>query len=597
MKRNNILYSILLMILLGVATSCEDYLEKAPDEDLDLEAVFASEYYAEQFLSSAYWNTPWELNFTNDWGQNPFVGAADELDYPYTNCFAYFMNNGSWTPDNVLRDVSNLAYQGIRKTNIFLANVDKVPMDEQKRQGWIGEAIFLRAFFHFQLIRIYGPTHIYERVFETNDNFAETTIRMPLDQCVDFIANECDRATTYLKMKEGPDRYGRATKAAAMALKSRLLLYRASPLWNGNPDYANFTDKEGNHLFPTAYDAERWKIAADYTKKCIEEMEAGGYGLYYAESGDPLDNYRYLFTEHWNKEIIFAKNMEFYDQMERAAGPLSLGGWSGLCPTQELVDAYEMANGKTPILGYNADGSPIINPESGYSEDGFKTEAHPKGYYPENTFNMFVEREPRFYATVTYTGSHWRGRQIDFRMGAPDGRGGGPDYSTTGYLMRKFLDENGVDLPKGIFVKKTWNYFRMAEIYLNYAEALNEASGPVSDVYKYMNMIRTRAGLPNLKTGLTKDQMRERIRHERQVELALETHRYFDCNRWKISDQVKAVHGMDINARDDNFFKRTWVENRVFDAPKHYLWPFHQEEVNKNPDTFVQNPGWSGAKN
>ena len=317
MKRINIVCITLLMILLGVNTSCADYLDKAPDEDLTLDDVFTRENYAEQFLSSIYWNMPWELNFTNDWGHNPFVGAADELDYPYTNCFAYFMNNGSWTPDNVLKDISNMAYQGIRKTNIFLENVAKVPMDESKRAGWIGEATFLRAFFHFQLLRIYGPIHITEKVFDPNEDFSELCKRMPLDQCVDFITNECDKAGGMLKMKEGADRYGRVTKAAAMALKARALLYRASPLWNGNPDYANFTDKEGNHLFPLSYEAERWKIAAEYTKTCIDEMEKAGYGLYYAPSGDPMENYRYLFVENWNKEIIFAKNVAIYDQMEQ----------------------------------------------------------------------------------------------------------------------------------------------------------------------------------------------------------------------------------------------------------------------------------------
>lgn len=117
MKRINIVCITLLMILLGVNTSCADYLDKAPDEDLTLDDVFTRENYAEQFLSSIYWNMPWELNFTNDWGHNPFVGAADELDYPYTNCFAYFMNNGSWTPDNVLKDITNY-YLTVPKSNV-----------------------------------------------------------------------------------------------------------------------------------------------------------------------------------------------------------------------------------------------------------------------------------------------------------------------------------------------------------------------------------------------------------------------------------------------------------------------------------------------
>ena len=565
MKRINIVCITLLMILLGVNTSCADYLDKAPDEDLTLDDVFTRENYAEQFLSSIYWNMPWELNFTNDWGHNPFVGAADELDYPYTNCFAYFMNNGSWTPDNVLKDISNMAYQGIRKTNIFLENVAKVPMDESKRAGWIGEATFLRAFFHFQLLRIYGPIHITEKVFDPNEDFSELCKRMPLDQCVDFITNECDKAGGMLKMKEGADRYGRVTKAAAMALKARALLYRASPLWNGNPDYANFTDKEGNHLFPLSYEAERWKIAAEYTKTCIDEMEKAGYGLYYAPSGDPMENYRYLFVENWNKEIIFAKNVAIYDQMERAAAPLSLGGWSGLCPTQELVDAYEMADGTD-----------------------FSWNIH--------AANPYVGREPRFYASINFNGQQWRGRQLEFWQGGKDGINVSKvDYCCTGYLLRKTADE-GVDVINGKGgMKEASILFRVGSLYLDYAEALNEAEGPVDDVYKYVDAIRKRAGLPGLAKGLDKDKMRERIQHERQIELAFEAgHRYFDCHRWKIAEKTDNgyMHGMNITATNKvDYSKRSTVgDSRVFEK-KHYLFPIPQSEMDKRIG-LVQSPYW-----
>src|SRR5690606_17079120 len=189
---------------------------------------------------------------------------------------------------------------------------------------------------------------------------------------------------------------------AALALKARILLYMASPLWNGNPDYIGFADKEGTLLFPQSYDPERWATAAAAAKECIDLLEDHDYGLYYAPSGDPVDNYQRLFLEVYNKEIIFARNMGTFAQIEQVSAPNGMGGWSGNAPTQEIVDAYEMSNGETPILGYNDDLTPIINPESGYQETGYTDMAHPRGYYPDNVRNMYVDREPRFYASINY---------------------------------------------------------------------------------------------------------------------------------------------------------------------------------------------------
>jgi hypothetical protein len=285
-----------------------------------------------------------------------------------------------------------------------------------------------------------------------------------------------------------------------------------------------------------------------------------------------------------------------FTQLEFISSPNGMGGWSGLCPTQEMVDAYEMSNGMAPITDYNADGTPIINPASGYTESGYASADGPNGYYVAGVSNMYANREPRFYASINFNGASWRGRQIQFYRTGLDGRKGGPDYTTTGYLMRKFLDPQ-VDIPQGRFTLKTWIYFRLGEEYLNYAEALNEAEGPGTEVYDRVNAIRTRVGLPSLPAGLSQDEMRARIQHERRIELAFETERYFDTHRWKIAPatQGRPIHGMNIaegtSIQDNSFYKRTFVENRVFVSPKHYLWPIPQNEINRNPN-LVQNPGW-----
>lgn len=581
-------------MLLVCATSCKkDYLDKTPNDDLTIDEVFQSRQYAERFLTSAYNNLPEEINF-HDWqGRNAYVGASDEMELTWTYPFAQLMTAGAWSADVIEQNVWRFNWEGIRKTSIFLENIDKTPFDdESQRNAFKGEAIFLRAFFHFLLLRAHGPIPVISHSFQSEDDFAIK--RGTLEEGANFIVAECDRAAGLLPMTVTSDKLGRATKAAALALKARLLLYMASPLFNGNPDYVNFTDKDGRKLFPSFND-QKWQIAADAAKDCIDEVEQAGYGLYKSPSNDPLRNYQELFIQRHNKEVLFARNMGTYNKLELAASPNGMGGWSGLCPTQEQVDAYEMADGTAPITGYNTDGTPIINGVSGYQEAGYATSAGT--YSPAGVRNMYVGREPRFYASINYNGAIWRGRGLQFWNSGLDGKGkGGQDFTVTGYLMKKMVDEN-VNLVQGGSTLKTWIYFRVGEQYLNYAEALNEAQGPVPDVYKYVNLIRERSGMPGLPTGLIKDTMRERIRHERRVELSFETHRYFDTRRWKIAEQTdnKNFYSMSIglgsSLQDNAFYVRTLYKKRVFDKTKHYLWPIPQLEINKVP-SLTQNPGW-----
>lgn len=599
---------IILLSFLVLMHSCKsDFLDKGPEEDITVEEAFSQRRYAEAFLTDVYASLPLENWFTDMLDPNPYIIASDEMNVPWPEKFSKLMNQGSWNAYNVVNQQWRNMYEGIRKANIFLDNIDRLPLgndfSQQDKDRWVGEAIFLRSFYHFWLLRIYGPIPIMDYAAGVADNFTELR-RQPFEACINFIVGECDKAIGLLPMRVTSDRHlGRATSAAALALKARVLLYSASPLWNGNPDYAEFSDNNGTKLFSQQYDGEKWDIAAAAIKDAIDRCESAGYQLF-SKYPDPVQNYQQLFLENNNIEVIFARNVEvpnvggyFPGYTERCAFPGSLGGWNGFNPTQQQVDSYEMENGQAPILGYHADGSPIINQASGYTEIGYATSDDERGRWLTGVSNMYVNRDPRFYATINFNGAYFIERRLEFWVSGADGRGNaGRDYNTTGYLLKKSVDPTA-NIAQGRYSLKTWIFFRLGTLYLNYAEALNEAEGPVADVYKYMNAIRNRAGMPNLPEGLSVDQMRARIRNERRVELSYETHRYFDCHRWKIAHQTDNGHiyGMNITAgahlQDDAFYKRTIVENRVFQSPKHYLFPIPQIELDKTPN-LIQNPGW-----
>ena len=600
-------YIKFLSVLLSVAffTSCADYLDKAPEEDITFEQAFQKPAYAEAFLSSAYAGLPNEMWFS-DWGDaNPYVMASDDLAMPYPEKFGKLITSGAWNAYNASgQQWINMA-ESIRKVNIFLNYIHLTPFDQKYTQAkinnWIGEAILLRALCHFFSLRIYGPIPILDHKIELNEDF-NALKRQPLDDCIQFILDECDRTIEILPVRiTNTADHGRMNAGAAYALKARLLLYRASPLFNGNPDYRNFADKEGVKLFPQENDPSYWQKAAEAAKKCIEECEKVGYKLYDKSDGDRITVLKGIFIDRNNEETILPRNVGYdggiWGLVEKCCFPRTNGGWAGTNPTQNLVDAFEMTNGIKPIQGYQGNGRPILTPGSGYVEEGYTDENDPEGRWKADVRKMYTNRDPRFYAWINFNGKEFKGRQIEWYNSGPDGRGNeSRDYNCTGYTMNKYVNEDS-DIHGGLFQRKSWIFFRMAEIYLNYAEALNEWQGPVADVYTYVNKIRTRAGMPDLPANLSKEDMRQRIRDERRVELCFETHRYFDCRRWKIAPETDngPIYGMNITAgtslRDDAFFERVVTETRIFRAPVHYLFPIIQDEIDKNQG-LVQNPGW-----
>lgn len=598
--------AIVLLLSIGFFCSCEDFLDKQPTGDMTLDDVFADRIYTQRFLSNIYSRLPVESDFADIYNGiwycgNPFVGGSDEMEIAFGGAYSHEINQGSWNSTNIL-PVWTESYAAIRECNIFLERINDVPTTQSEKDVWSGEVYFLRAFFHFMLMRTHGPIILLDKTIKTDADF-KTFKRSPIQECARFIAEDCDRAKNLLEPSKEVTEYGRATSIAALALKSRVLLYAASPLYNGNDDYADFKNPDGELLVPGGKpDLQLWQKAADAAFYCIKEAEKAGYGIYYAADNDPYSNYSDIWQVHYNKEWIFWRQCGDFRHPDQCADPISFRNSASIInPTQEIVDAYEMADGSTPISGYELKGDvlmPIINEESGYSEDHFVTEPHVKGYHPAGVWSMYANREPRFYASINFCLQEWKESTLQFYYLGKDGKSrAGSDYCKTGYLMRKLVDASYRSTPPVQVRNHHWIYFRVGELYLNYAEALNEAQGPVSDVYTYINIIRNRAGLPDLPEKLTKEQMRAKIHHERQIELAFESHRFFDVRRWKEAEETqnRQIHSMNIyagdNATDPAYYERKKVEDRVFER-KHYLFPIPQGEINMNLDNLVQNPDW-----
>ncbi|MBL7965825.1 MAG: RagB/SusD family nutrient uptake outer membrane protein [Prolixibacteraceae bacterium] len=481
-------------------------------------------------------------------GYNRYDGAmlaagCDEAVNSNLNSSVNTFNNGTWSPLRTIDDAYANYYNGIRQVNVFLANAKKaniIPMTDIPRLR--GEAFFLRAYFHFELLKRYGGVVIVNKVYNTTDDI--DLPRNTFTETVNQILADCDSASLVLPLaiaQSAASDKGRATKAAALALKSRTLLYAASPLNN------------------TGNDVVLWQKAAAVAKELIDSK---AHAL--------LPSYANIFNYSvaaYNTEVIFATAANARNDIETNNAPISYDGALGRTnPTQELVDAYEM---KTGLL--------ITDPASGY-----------------DPANPYLNRDPRLGLSIFYNGSVFKSVAVNTTVGGKDGSDKSVNATKTGYYMAKFLSSSATwNQVTNTTVRRPWVLFRYAEILLNYAEAQNEAVGPDASVYDAVNQVRKRAGIANLPVGLTQAQMRDRIRNERRVELAFEEHRFFDVRRWKIGDQVfaKPVTGMKIVANGTTLtYQRFTVENRVF-SEKNYRYPVPQSEKDKTTK-LAQNEGW-----
>ena len=540
-------------------SSCNGFLDREEDSFIDKTATFDSYNRTKQYLTYAYTLLPDGLNrFSRE---AMLASATDDAEFAIESAEIQQFNNGSWNALNNPDDVWNRYFSGISKCCTLLENTDHVNLDISRLDPdkqveyanslkdirmWRAEARFLRAYFHFELLKRYGPIPIVTSTLSINGNY-ENTPRPTMKEVVDFIAKECDIAADTLELtpwRNVNDAFGRATKGAALALKSRLLLYAASPL------YVDFGDtNEANK--PT--DVALWKSAADAAKAGIDLNQ---YEL--------ASSYADLFKNDFqNKEYIFVRRYAANSDFEKSNFPVSFGGKGGTNPSQNLVDDYEMLDG-TPF-DWND---------------------------PAKAAQPFENRDARLGATILMNMAPFKGKKV---ATYPEGADASPNPNATktGYYLRKFLNEDVNIQTGGSSGGHVVPLFRLAEIYLNYVEALNECDPTNPDIALYLNKVRNRASLPNV-SALSQEQMRTVIQHERRVELAFEEHRSWDVRRWKIASSILGTPLMGVQIERKPLGGYTYmpvkVEQRVF-QPKMYWYPIPQSEVLKLKQ-WKQNNGW-----
>ncbi|MBN8720538.1 Starch-binding associating with outer membrane [Hydrobacter penzbergensis] len=594
---------LVLLLLVLVSTGCKKFLSQVPDDRLTIEETFRNRSTAEKFLASVYSYIPreWSQRFVGNSNSGPWTGASDEAEYLWGFVASNDINIGSWDAGSWFTQVFwRDFYRGIRSASIFIDNIDKVTVDindEQKRR-YKAEARALRAMYYFYLTRIYGPVVLMGNNVIPVDVPA-SSINLPrnsMDECVEFIVSELDLAAKDLPTKPINDgNFARLTRGIALSFKARALLQAASPLYNGNTDYAALKNKDGKQLISQTYDEKKWQRAAAAYKAFIDEFVPGVYTLY--RKNDASGNYspfislRDVMLDPWNQEVIFGRpddeNARNYEVTPYHNGYASeVRGSGGLGATQRQVDAFFMANGRS-----------ITDPASGYVASGTSPFQAPDDNQNRDIFNQWVNREPRFYVNITYDNRKWlntNSGEVITRLyfKGNSGKGTSNDYCPTGYVVRKGAKLTDWRNGQGVQVQ-----YRLANLYLDYIEALNEYDPANSDILKYLNMIRDRAGIPGYGPGgldipAGKDAMRAAIWRERQVELCFENVRYFDTRRWKIAEQTDngPAMGLNIDGTLPDFYNQKPFETRVFNK-RHYFFPIPEQDINNNPQ-LVQNTGW-----
>ncbi|MBK0380822.1 RagB/SusD family nutrient uptake outer membrane protein [Mucilaginibacter segetis] len=572
-----VVYSFFIMLFLLASCKKDGFLGQTQTSNLTEETVFADSANTVDFLAGIYSNVGFSSSasrFTygpNPLNQTPNGGldaSSDEAEvYSSGGSTALAWETGTINAAVVTNDAYKICYNNIRAVNQLLKNLPGSPINTFVKTQMKAEARFLRAWYYSILLKHYGGVHL---VGDSIYNYTEQipAARNTYEECVNYIISECDAAAQDLPTVQTGVNYGRASKGACLALKSRVLLYAASPLFNGEA-----LDNNGLVGYP-AYDKERWKLAENAASAVIA---LGTYSLY-VDNSTPGIGFQTVFTKRYNTEYIFQlMRPTGNSDLEGLFDPPSRTGKNGAFPLQGLVDAFPMSNGKA-----------ITDPSSGYDPQ-----------------NPYANRDPRLDYTVIHDQTPLQNRlsagfsPVNIYQGTYNGVATGPDAvhvgTTTGYYTNKMLSPNAVAQDFTHVTDRVLPLMRYAEILLNYAEAANEYEGPTGLVYSAVEAIRQRAGLNpyQLPAGLSQTEMRKVIQNERRIELAFEGQRFWDVRRWKIAEQTDNIQtmGMEVNRNGNTVTYSTFpVRKRNFRTAM-YLWPFPQSEVAKSPE-LVQNPGY-----
>ena len=578
-----------------VLSGCDNsILEATPRDQLSNRAVFADPNLAEASLNDIYRGVGHGLNGTTLWsltddGHNTrFGGTTQHMQSLITPSSLGTMGGGRfdhylWGP----------LYKSIRNTNIFLTQIDSATFDETRRLRMKGEAFFLRAYFYHNLLRIYGGVPIIKQVYELDDDFV--IARNSFEQTVEAVVADADSAAALLPVAQSATALGRATKGAALTLKARTLMYAASDLANLNPGRLPETG------YTTPGDrAAKWRRAQAAAKSVID---LGVYSLFRgnpAQGENTADNYAALWLNPTNSEVIFgryflaSRGTVDIPNVGRYDGPNGYHNWGSNTPTQNLGDAYRMADG------------------SKFSWNN-----------PVHAASPYANRDPRFYATIHFDGSKWVPRPSDAvaldpvgiiqtftKVTLPNGNTvpgldsrAGPienwNGTYSGYYKRKAINP-AVD-HQFVSQEVPWYFFRYAEVLFDYAEASIEL-GDEAAARSAINQVRRRAGMPAIDGAFTGAALRDEYRNERRIELVFEEQRYFDARRWMIAPQAfgEAAHGIDITAQATNALDRSTYRNYTYKLidveprawnDRMYFNPIPRDEMNRN-SLLKQNPGY-----
>lgn len=539
-----------IIILLLSLSSCID-LDIENPSTISSSDVWKDPELIEMYVNNLYKNLP-------GWDRKLYNNISDEARDTNPSNSSNAVLRGDWNETNNPMDNWENSYQNIRVANEFLLNISEAQVEADVKKTATAEVRFIRALFYFDLVKRYGGIPLLTKPQGLEDDMEVS--RNTVDECFAFIIDEMNTVENDLPLEAVR---GKITKGAALALKARTYLYWASPLYNNG-------------------DNSRWQKAADAAKQVIELRK---YSLY------PDLTKLWLDMSNTNKEVIFEKQ---YGMPELSHGwdclvkPLDLAnGDAGHCtPTQELVDAFPMKNGKL------------------ISEEG-------SGYDPANPYEG---RDNRFYAYIAYNQAVISGMQggkvrhdyvLNIYLGGNDfdNPQGNPAYQVyttyTGYYTVKAVDPNNDNYGYDKGSVQPWIFFRYAEILLDFAEAQNEATGPTTEVYMALNELRNRAGIVHdIQEGLSKEEMRDLIRNERFIELCFEHHRYWDLRRWKLAEvklnNTKGTGVVITKEKDGTFsydYKPVDASTNVF-SNKMYFMPIPYSEMSKNPK-LEQNPGWT----
>lgn len=585
-----------LASIIVLVSACDDsFLNVTPKDRYSDATVWKDKSLATAFVNNIYEGQYYGLHTVLfsaiddqamevwSWESQPVVNNAISPSYLGildSNFWIIAFRNVSW----------NSLYKNIRNCNLFLQRVEENGLQGADIEQLKGEVRYLRAYFYSWLVSFYGGVPVITKAYEAEDDMLAP--RNTLEETVDFIVSDLDYAAQALPANTDK---AKASKGAALALKSRVLLYAASDLFNSraswtsgyaHPELVSYTDDKRQ---------ERWQKAKEAAKAVID---LGIYKLVgeggFATTDEAISNYEQLFINNGNSEDIM---LTFYDNVNHSTSdfqcpsfgkfnsPNGYHGWGGNVPTQQMIDSYEMADG------------------SKFSWDNAEQTKHP-----------YLNRDPRFYATVLYDGAYWKKRPDDVIGSDPEGiiqtgyyqQADGsytPGLDTrnssiddwngtyTGYYMRKGIDPNMDQQYE--YQKYPYRQIRYAEILLNYAECCIEL-GDYAEARKYINIIRNRANMPGLADSMMGEELRQHYRNERNIELAYEQNRFFDIRRWMIAPSViKNAQGIDIRypvGSTTPTYSLKDVQTRSWDN-KNYLLPISLDEMQKN-ENLIQNPDY-----